>query len=147
MQWRWKWGEEKGQYGDVDLFVDCKEGDSIEWILRSNLYWPGGCRKVDLLFRIVGLCCMKTEDDKEDKIMDGLVWRYHLYWAEEYREHRAFQCCPRSQTCEMCTLSSWSTRWKEAGSWAQLMVAANSVKLSPKQNIWQKGIPEESKKK
>ena len=39
----------------------------------SNLYWPGGCRKVDLLFRIVGLCCMKTEDDKEDKIRDGLV--------------------------------------------------------------------------
>ena len=36
MQWRWKWGEEKGQYGDVDLFVDCKEGDSIERMQKGR---------------------------------------------------------------------------------------------------------------
>ena len=41
MQWRWKWGEEKGQYGDVDLFVDCKEGDSIEWILPLAVTYIG----------------------------------------------------------------------------------------------------------
>ena len=31
----------KGQYGDVDLFVDCKEGDSIEWVLPLAVTYIG----------------------------------------------------------------------------------------------------------
>ena len=41
LQWWWKWWEEKGQYGDVDLFVDCKEGDSIEWVLPLAVTYIG----------------------------------------------------------------------------------------------------------
>ena len=41
MQMLRKWEEEKGQNGDVDLFVDCKEGDSIEWIVPLAVTYIG----------------------------------------------------------------------------------------------------------
>ena len=101
----------KGQYGDEDLFVDCKEGDSIEWILPLAVTYIGRedaeksiCVRLTLL------------DSRKNIEIEHNMKRHYLYWAGECREHRAFQCCPRFQTCEMCTWSSWSTIWKWAWS-------------------------------
>ena len=58
--WR-KWEEEKGQNGDVDLFVDCKEGDSIEWIVPLAVTYIG----------------------REDAERSGCLF-WHCSWIEEY---------------------------------------------------------------
>ena len=58
--WR-KWEEEKGQNGDVDLFVDCKEGDSIEWIVPLAVTYIGW----------------------EDAERSGFLF-WHCSWIEEY---------------------------------------------------------------
>ena len=59
--WR-KWEEEKGQYGHVDLFVDCKEGDSIEWIVPLAVTYIG----------------------REDAERSGCLFFWHCSWIEEY---------------------------------------------------------------
>ena len=144
LHWWWKWWEEKGQYGDVDLFVDCKEGDSIEWVLPLAVTYIGqedAERSLCFLTLFQMVISRKNEDDsKIGKIWT--VWRYYLYWAGECREHRAFQCCPRSQTCEMCTLSSWKAQnetghnlWLLQTLWNRAFDQSDLLKESRRQTV------------
>ena len=91
--WR-KWEEEKGQNGDVDLFVDCKEGDSIEWIVPLAVTYIGreDAERSGCLF----WHCSWIEEYNNNRI--GL--KYHLYWAGEYKktEYRNLTYIERENT-------------------------------------------------
>ena len=91
--WR-KWEGGKGQYGDVDLFVDCKEGDSIEWIVPLAVTYIGreDAERSGCLF----LTLFVDRGIQYNRI--GL--KYQLYWAGEYKktEYRNLTYIERENT-------------------------------------------------